>query len=62
MRFQQMKDKRFISVKKRTNTIMGLAIIGLWRLHPAVQIYAATCGHDDNEIDNFYQQLKKIMD
>ena len=27
-----------------------------------IQIYAPTFGHNDNEVDNFYQQLQEIID
>ena len=27
-----------------------------------IQIYAPTSGHDDNEVDHFYQQLQETVD
>ena len=27
-----------------------------------IQVYAKTSGHDDNEVEQFYQQLQKIID
>ena len=27
-----------------------------------IQIYAQASGHEDNELDNFYQQLQEIID
>ena len=27
-----------------------------------IQVYAPTSGHDDNEVDHFYQQLQETID
>ena len=47
----KMMDTRFISVEKRTVMSMGLDYITI------IQLYAPTSGHDDSEVDHFYQQL-----
>ena len=47
--------KDMVSFRMRT----GLSrLISIWSIH----VYAPTFGHDNNEIDHFYQQLKEMID
>ncbi|MEW8548423.1 MAG: endonuclease/exonuclease/phosphatase family protein [Candidatus Thiodiazotropha sp.] len=45
-------SSRLISTRLRTGSF-NVTII---------QVYAPTSGHDDNEVDNFYQQLQEVID
>ena len=61
MKYQQMKDIRFISVEKRTDmpTCLHQTNLNPPEGIPIIQVYAPTSG---SEVDHFYQQLQETID